>query len=376
VAKHPNNFAVSRGGDCYALTSEMNEMQLFPRAALIGSACLVAFACGGSNSNQPPPTAATQYPQPPGQYPQTQYPGTQYPATQYPAAPQPIATVGQAQPLPAPGVPVAPVPNDPITTVDLGYLRGQAQSLLNELVATLPAPQQSRVAGIPLVVDSTVGDVNAFATCTSSGHAAMAITDGLLDIEAHLSQARAIDETFGSHKLNDYINLIVQKQQPKQPIVQPPPGFFDPMQQMDGRKVARQHQLLEEQIGFVLGHELAHHYLGHLPCTSAGQLPLAELGQALSGAVPLFNQPNEIAADASGTNTLLTMGFRRQGYHLTEGGALITMQFFAGLEQFSAGALLFAFESTHPPAVLRSPIIQQTAAAWRLTGGRGLPYLL
>jgi hypothetical protein len=104
-------------------------------------------------------------------------------------------------------------------------------------------------------------------------------------------------------------------------------------------------------------------------------LPLAELGQALSGSVPLFNQPNEIAADASGTNTLMTMGARRTGYHLTEGGALITMQFFAGLEQFGAADLLFAFQNSHPPAVIRAPIIQQTVAAWRLTGGRGLPYL-
>jgi peptidase M48-like protein len=331
-------------------------------ALLIGCACALVLGCGGSSSSSAQPTYPSQYPQ------QT----APYAGAAQPAQP---GVVGQAPNLPAPGVAMAPVPNDPITTVDLGYLRGQAQSLLNELVATLPAPQQSRVAGIPLVVDSTVGDVNAFATCTSSGHAAMAITDGLLDIEAHLSEARATDETFGTHKLNDYISLIVQSQQPKQPIVQPPPGFFDPTQQMDGRKVARQHQLLEEQIGFVLGHELAHHYLGHLPCTSAGQLPLAELGQALSGAVPLFNQPNEIAADASGTNTLLTMGFRRPGYHLTEGGALITMQFFAGLEQFSASALLFAFENSHPPAVLRAPIIQQTAAAWKLTGGAGLPYL-
>lgn len=330
------------------------------RAALLVGSLVVG--CGGSDGNSAPPAYPSPYPQPAA-------------STPYAGVPPAATAVGQAPVMPAPGVVVAPVPNDPITVVDLGYLRGQAQSLLNELVATLPPAQQSRVVGIPLVVDSTAGDVNAFATCTSSGHAAMAITDGLLDIEAHLSQARALDETFGTHKLNDYIQLIVQNQQPKQPIVQPPPGFFDPTQQMDGRKVARQHQLLEEQIGFVLGHELAHHYLGHLPCTSAGQLPLAELGQALSSAVPLFNQPNEVAADASGTNTLLTMGFRRPGYHLTEGGALITMQFFAGLEQFSASALLFAFENSHPPAVLRSPIVQQTAAAWRLTGGRGLPYL-
>ena len=274
------------------------------------------------------------------------------------------------------GSPALPVVNDPINATDLTFLRGEAQSMLNELVATLPPPQQARVQGIPLVVDSTVGDVNAFATCTSAGHAAMAITDGLLDIEAHLAQARATDEIFGTQKLTAYIQLISQKQQPKQPIVQPPLGFFDPTQQVDGRKVARQHQLLDEQVGFVLGHELAHHYMGNLPCTSAGQLPLAELGQALSGTVPLFNQPNEIAADASGINTLLTLGFRRQGYHLTEGGALITMQFFAGLEQFRPTDLLFAFENDHPPAVIRTPIIQQTAAAWRLTGGRGLPYLI
>ena len=329
------------------------------------AACLLVaptfvLACSSGSSQ-------TQYP---AQYPQQTAPGQVTPT-------QPTGTVpvGQAAPLPAPGVPVLPVVNDPIDVIDLGYLRGQAQSLLNELVATLPPPQQQRVAGIPLVVDSTQGDVNAFATCTSGGHAAMAITDGLLDIEAHLSSARATDETFVTHKLSDYIQLIVRNQRPNQPIVQPPLGFFDPTQVADGRKVARQHQLLEEQIGFVLGHELAHHYLGHLPCTSAGQLPLAELGQALSGTVPLFNQPNEIAADASGTNTLMTMGARRTGYHLTEGGALITMQFFAGLEQFGAADLLFAFQSSHPPAVIRAPIIQQTVAAWRLTGGRGLPYL-
>jgi hypothetical protein len=343
----------------------------FRAGAVLGCIFALTVSCGGSSTPATVPTAQTTEPAIP--------PAATVPPTAAPPAAAPAATAtptaSQAPPLPAPGVAVLPVPNDPINTVDLGYLRGEAQSLLNELVATLPPPQQSRVAGIPLVVDSTIGDVNAFATCTSSGHAAMAITDGLLDIEAHLSQARATDETFGTHKLADYINLIVQNQRPKQPIVQPPPGFFDATEQADGRKVARQHQLLEEQIGFVLGHELAHHYLGHLPCTSIGQLPIAELGQALSGSVPLFNQPNEIAADASGTNTLLTMGARRTGYRLTEGGALITMQFFEGLEQFSASSAVFAFENTHPPALIRAPIIQQTANAWRLTGGRGLPYL-
>jgi hypothetical protein len=51
------------------------------------------------------------------------------------------------------------------------------------------------------------------------------------------------------------------------------------------------------------------------------------------------------------------------------------MQFFAGLEQLRPSDILFGFQRTHPPAQLRTPIIQQTAAAWRATGGVGLPII-
>ena len=50
------------------------------------------------------------------------------------------------------------------------------------------------------------------------------------------------------------------------------------------------------------------------------------------------------------------------------------MQFFEGLDQLSAIDILFGFESTHPAPQFRVPIIQQTASAWRGTGGKGLPY--
>jgi hypothetical protein len=245
---------------------------------------------------------------------------------------------------------------------------------MRELIGSLPPLQQGRVVNVPIVVDSTPGAVNAFATCTKDGKAAMAITDGLLDIQAHLARARAYDEVAHTNKVDAYIQLIAQKQQPNRPIVQPPAGFFDPQIDNSPQKLVRQRQVLDEQIAFVLGHELAHHYLGHLPCTGGGDIPLAEVGRVLSDAVPLFNQPNEIAADVSGLNDTLTTGARRSGYHFTEGGALLTMQFFSGLDQFSPIDILFAFERDHPPPAVRIPIIQQTANAWRGTGGRGLPY--
>jgi Zn-dependent protease with chaperone function len=287
---------------------------------------------------------------------------------------QPVA--GQA---PGAVATVAPAPtfqpvsaSDPVNNHDILFLRARAQQVLNDLVAALPPQQQARVNGIPLVVDATPGEVNAFASCSGS-RSAMAISDGLLQIESQLARFRAYDELAGTNKVGEYIGVIARGARPKQPLPDVPAGFADPRFDLDPRKVTRQYQLLDEQIAFVMGHELGHHYLGHLPCTASGGLSLSELGAVLSNAVPAFNQPNELAADMVGINNTLTMGSRRTDYRLTEGGALLTMQFFAGLDQLTPADILFGFERSHPPPAVRTPIIQQTAATWRATGGVGLP---
>jgi hypothetical protein len=342
-------------------------------------ACSIS-ALAGCSRDEPRPAVYPTYPPPAQTYP-AYAPAPGAPQTAYPNQPAPYAPYpAQPAPPPAPAPPVVnaalpPVVSDPINSVDINFLRTRAAQVMSELIANLPAPQQARVRAIPLITDNTVGEVNAFATCTRDGKAAMAITDGLLDIQAHLAQARAIDEIFGQRKVDEYIRYIAKNQRPKNPIVQPPPGMFDPIQSIDGRKVARQHDVLDEQIAFVLGHELAHHYLGHLPCTGGSGLTAAEVGRVLADAVPVFNQPNELAADSCGVNNTLTTGAHRQGYHFTEGGALLTMQFFSGLDQQSAIDILFGFERDHPAPQIRIPVIQQTAAAWRATGGRGLPIL-
>jgi hypothetical protein len=96
--------------------------------------------------------------------------------------------------------------------------------------------------------------------------------------------------------------------------------------------------------------------------------------RALSDAVPLFNQPNELAADVAGTTNVLNAGKRStQGYAYTENGGLLTMRFFAGLDNVSVVQILFDFEASHPAPQIRAPVIQQAAATWRFTGGQGLP---
>ncbi len=359
------------------------------------AALLLANACQTSRPVQypqqrPPPPGYAQGPYAPGQYPPGQYPPQQYPPGQYPAQQPPgYAQPGQyppgqyppgqypAQPPPAPTAApapaAAPVAYDPINTDNVQWERSRAQQIIAELIAALPAAQRQRVQGIPLVVDNTPGEVNAFAACTKDGKALMTITDGLLDIEAHLANAKSTDEMFHSNKTSQYIQLIAKYQQPNRPIVQPAAGFFNPVQQANPARVARQHVLFDEQVAFVLGHELAHHYLGHLGCTGRGGLDAQEVGRVLSSAVPLFNQPNEFAADAAGTNNVLTAGAHRQGAHWTEEGGILTMQFFEGVEQLSPLDILFGFDRSHPAPQLRIPVIQQTAAAWRTTGGAGLP---
>jgi len=309
----------------------------------------------------------------------TRYPPPPPPGGQAPAPGQPgQAPVGGATAAP-PAATAAPAPpyaaaSDPINNVNLPWMRSRAQQVLTDLVAALDPGPRGRVGNIPLIVDDTVGEVNAFAACTEDGHAAMAISDGLLEIAARLAQAQAIDELYQSHKADEYIRLVAANQRPGQPIVQPPPGFFDANQNVDPRKLERQHQIYDEELAFVLGHELAHHYLGHLPCTASGSaLTASEINAVLTNTVPAFNQGNEVAADVNGVNSVLNAGKRRTGYHWSEGGALLSMRFFAGLDQFSVIDIVFGFERTHPPPALRQPIIQQAAAAWRALGGRSLP---
>ncbi len=366
-----------------------------PRTAAIFALGFAAIAagCNRSQNTQPQYGQYGQYPPGqygpgqygPGQYGQPGYPqqpgyGPQqpYPQSQSPTAPAPtVQTNPQKPPSPADQPAVGPQLNDPINNLDLAWLRSEAGSVMGELIAALPAGTQQKVKSIPFFADPTVGEVNAFAACDDQGQPLMAITDGLLEVQSHIAQFKATDEIFGTNKLDQYLTLLANQQQPGKPVVRPQPGFTDPAQHVDGRKVQRQHQLFEEQVAFVLGHELGHHYLGHTGCAtgsttgSRGVSP-ADLARLASNVIPLANQPNELASDAAGTNNLLTAGSRRQGYKWSEGGALLTLDFFARLDQLTPVSILFSFERTHPIPQIRRPLVQATANSWRASGGQGI----
>lgn len=287
--------------------------------------------------------------------------------------------------LPPPGPPVAA---DPINDVNLPWLRNAAGAVLNELVASLPPQFQARVQGIPFITEPMAGEVNAFAACDGERMPLMAMTDGLLQIESYIAQLRATDEVFGTRKLDAYLDYVAQNQKPKQPIVGPPPGLVDPMQHSEYRKVVRQHQLLEEQIAFVLGHELGHHYLGHTGCANgqSGRRRANEgdVYRRFQRVIPIFNTPNEDNADIAGVNNMLAAGARRgpNGYRWTEQGAMLTLNFFAKMEgrgeqPASVEDRLFStLLSSHPNPANRVPKVQAAAYEWRRSGGVGFQPLV
>lgn len=256
---------------------------------------------------------------------------------------------------------------------NLPFMRQRVTTIVAELIAALEPSTAARLKSIPLVFDPSTSEVNAFATCSRTRKAAIALTDGILILSASIARLRASDELYGTQLLAEYTHYVAREQRPSQPILPPPPNSLTYEQREAAPVLALQLRLFDEMIAFVFGHELAHHYLNHLPCTSVLPLDASELGIVLTDAVPAFNQPNESAADMAGIRNVLIAGRKRSTSPLTEAGALAQLSFFVALDS-ARPADVFTFERTHPPPSVRIPIVQATAQAVRATGMVTLPF--
>jgi len=370
------------------------------RCQRVAPLALLALACAKQEPQQPqppgyyPPPAYGQpgnppgYGQPPPGYGQQGYPQQGYPQPGYPE-PQPGPTQPPPQPqvppvATAPPTPTTPpsLPLPPIGSFDLGgsitqaFMRQEAQSVLAELIAALPDDARARVQGVPLKIVEDPKEVNAFAGCSASGAPFVAVTGPLLLIMARTSEVRAFDETTGSSRYNELANAIANEVKAKKAVAGPAPGFLALPQALDPRKLSRQKWLFDEQLAFVIGHELAHQHRNHTGCangTSSNAITPRDIGRLLSSAVPLFNQPNEIEADIQGTYNLLDAGRRRQGSGggaWSEEGAIMSLDFFSRLQSLGVATVVLGFLMTHPAPQFRLPIVSATAQQWRNNGGK------
>jgi hypothetical protein len=249
------------------------------------------------------------------------------------------------------------------------FQRYEAQLILNELVAALEPQHQTRVTGIPLNFAENPAEVNAAAGCSrSTREPFMLMTRGILRLLAATSEAKAIDEGANSQLLNQYMDFIVTRVRNEQEVLQIPAGSVPPAWASNPTKLARQRFLFDSQVAFILGHELAHHYRGHTGCASRGataqQTDMESITRAASGALPPLNQPLEVESDTWGIINTLDAGARRPA-HWNEDGANLSMDFFTRLEGERGRSPILIFVRTHPPALLRRPIIGLWASNWR-----------
>jgi hypothetical protein len=354
-------------------TTSQRRLQMRKKIYLLGFLAILPTACTTGTTRGPAQTAGAGQYQQQQQYPSQPQPSgqTTQPAAAQPAAAQPAATVSQ----PAANSQVATVPAgsfDAQGAMTSQFIRQEPSAVLAELIAALPEALAAKVRGIPLLIDDTdPKDVNAFAACTKSGPV-VAITYPLALVSARTSEARAYDELFGTARYEQLSQGIADEVKQQKAIAGPPAGFLALPQALDARKLARQRLLFDEQIAFILGHELAHHYRGHTGCANGAsqQLTVQDIGRVLSDAVPVFNQPNEIDADVQGTFNFLDAGARRQSGKWTEEGSVMSLSFFSRLGSLGVETVLLGFLTTHPLPQIRLPIVQTAAAQWRSNGGK------
>lgn len=247
------------------------------------------------------------------------------------------------------------------------FLEQETREIHRALLAALDAPRRAQVESIPFEIVSEASEPNAAAACLRSQHARMMITSAMIELAAGISEAKAYDEVAGTDTYETYVTTVVDQVRRQQPVTGVDPSLHVAPHAIDAHKLARQRHLFDQQIAFILGHELGHHHLGHTNCVggrSQAQIERDEMAAVLSHTVPPFEQPREVEADMWGLTNVLEAGHERPGGTWTQEGALLNMDFFRRLSDHGGSELVLAFLSTHPPSVVRIPIIRSTAQQW------------
>lgn len=252
------------------------------------------------------------------------------------------------------------------------FITSRSKAIHATLLAALNERERNLMSSVPFEIVNEAREPNAAAICTkSSRRPFILITTAMLVVAAGISETKSYDEVANTNYFDSYIDAVVRQVQSKRPVGAVPRGLLTGPPSIDHHKLSRQVHLFDQQIAFILGHELAHHYRGHTGCVSAGgsnsqaDISPEEISRILSASVPIFHQPQEIESDMWGIVNLLESGNNRQGGRWTEEGALLNMDFFGRLRRRGGDEIFRTFFSTHPLPQLRTPIIRSTARQWR-----------
>ncbi len=239
------------------------------------------------------------------------------------------------------------------------------------LVSHLSADARKRVVGVYVAFDTSMTDASSLVACDDDGDYTIVLSDGMLELVDHAALAMAVDEVFGTRKLEAYAEIL-GKTPAGSRLAPPPPGFFERGQATDPRVTSLARVRVREAIAGLVAHELAHVVEGDLVCPK----PTAthergdevwtpeEQRQALQGAPGVYTSARVLAADAAATANLLDSGRSEQG-------AAMLLELFArwGRALAPAGAPLYL--RIHGPTELREQVVRAGANQWRLLKAAG-----
>ncbi len=189
------------------------------------------------------------------------------------------------------------------------------------LLGHLAPDVRQRLRGVYVAFDPSVQDVSSMAACDDDGDYVVVVSDALLRLAGVVAEAKAIDEVFWTHKLDEYADFVAQSQRSGARVLPPPPGFFEVAQTRGARKLEIESARLREIVAGVLAHELAHLMQGDLVCSNPtathergdDEWTHEEREHGLAVAEKLYTPPRVLAADGAATAQLLDSGIAEQG---------------------------------------------------------------
>jgi hypothetical protein len=264
--------------------------------------------------------------------------------------------------------------------VAVGLLRRTASAEFSALFDSLRVTEKRSFAGAYVAFDDSPIDIGSMVGCDDDGDYVVVVTDALLAFATFVAHAEATDETFGTHKVDEYATFLAEAPRSgawKAGVrpVPPPLGFFDASQGLPAAGVKLEVERFREIVGAILAHELTHFVQGNLMCPHPtathergdDEWTPDERERSLASALDGYTAESVLSADREATVRLLESG-------LTEQGSLAWLRTVGSIERAMEESPLCQDASyvptylrLHKNSEARAEVIRSAAREWRQT---------
>jgi hypothetical protein len=262
----------------------------------------------------------------------------------------------------------------------VSLLRQAASVEFSALFDSLPVAERRNFPGAYVAFDDSPTDIGSMVGCDDDGDYVVVVTDALLRFATFVAHAEATDETFGTHKVDEYATFLAEAQRSGagkagvRPLP-PPMGFFDASEGLPAAGVKLEVERFREIVGAIVGHELTQFVQGNLVCPHPtathergdDEWTPDERERSLAWALGGYTAERVFSADRETTVRLLDSG-------LTERGSLAWLRIVGPIERAleespscQDTSSLPTYLRLHKNSEARAEVIRSAAREWRRT---------